>query len=287
MACVECGFDGNGNKDNKSVLEVNWEQTMHNLSGKGVYITPQLKSVEGYSYIVIDLTYDIDISEYLAILHSYGVKVLASLGGESIKQILSALDNNDFDGLVLSSDCDRATALRSMKRIRDEYPDLFIGFTAYRFPSLKDFPYFNFLARCDAVMPYFDTSKVKEPVRQMRRILKEWRSITNKQIVPIIKPGENIDLLVEYLKGEKVDSVCFASPNGIRWGESERYLFSGRVKGTSWLSVHRKPSPDDIVTYYQAGDEVKVLEIECENLWARSEKGWCKVIGNSKRFLDF
>ncbi len=259
---------------------------MHKITGKGTFVSPVLTDINGYDYIVIDAISDIDVSRYISILQASGLKVLSrcSTDIKTIKKISPFLEL--LDGVILYSDCSRASALSGTRYLRDNYPDLFLGFHAYRFPKLKDFPYFNFMARCDAVMPYFDISKVKDPIPQMRRILLEWRGITGKQIVPIIKPGENLGALLSYLETEQIDSVCLAQPNDIKWKYDDSHIFSGTVKGTSWLSVYQKPY-GKVVNYYHAGDKVKVLEIVCSDMWIRSEKGWSQVIKGDNEYLEF
>jgi len=264
---------------------------MHNLMGKGTFVSPQLTSIAGYSFIVIDPNYDIDISQYVSVLRLSGVKILVACNLSDpkldIKKLSNFIESTGVDGLVISVKNDNLVATKLLKNIRMTYPDLFIGLCTYRFPSLTKIKYRNLLARCDAIMPYFNIEKVKDSVPQMRRILQEWNALTSKPIVPIITCNKEQHKLVDYLRGNGVSGVCFSSPNVSEWDARENPILIGTIVGTEWLATYRSLNDKRVSFYHNAKDKVSVYEICGNDIWVRTDKGWSHIAKDNKVFMKF
>jgi len=129
--------------------------------------------------------------------------------------------------------------------------------------------------------------RVKDPVPQMRRVLRDYRSITGKQIVPVIKPGRKVEGLLDYLNGDGISGVCLTDPDSIIFRESKDFMFYGKVTGTDWLGVHRSPEIYKITSYYKRGDMIKIYEICGDDFWVKTDYGWSHAVKDGKRFVEF
>lgn len=78
-----------------------------------------------------------------------------------------------------------AKATELMRQLRQQLPEVALGLSTYRFPSLHaPFPYKEFLAWCDFNMPQVYWQEARNPEAQLERALKENRALANMEIVP-------------------------------------------------------------------------------------------------------
>lgn len=189
------------------------------LRGKGIYIWILKRCEGGNMTAVVDrlkqagMTHVIpkfadgiygninDNDDYLPALiegcHKEGIKVLGyhfvyGSTGEASTAI-RGLQKFDFDGLIVNAEGayrdnpnNKALAKLYMQGVKNAFPNLKIGLSTYRFPTLhRNFPFKEFLEYCDWNLPQVYWMKANGTVpEQLARTIDEYKSFPRAQMVP-------------------------------------------------------------------------------------------------------
>jgi len=166
--------------------------------------------------------------------------------GEADK-VVQRVQKLNLDGLIVNAEnefkqagMDKA-AWAYMKRIRTALPELPIGLSSYRYPSLhRQFPWRHFLEFCDFNMPQVYWMGANNPGDQLVRCVREFQAITPaRQIVPTgsaFRQGNWSAASQEVEQFLQVaQSLNFNAANFWEWGNTRLHL------PAVWDTISRYP----------------------------------------------
>ena len=166
--------------------------------------------------------------------------------GEADK-VVQRVQKLNLDGLIVNAEnefkqagMDKA-AWAYMKRIRTALPELPIGLSSYRYPSLhRQFPWRHFLEFCDFNMPQVYWMGANNPGDQLVRCVREFQAITPAR--PIVPTGSAFRQGNWSAASQEVEqflqvaqSLNFNAANFWEWGNTRLHL------PAVWDTISRYP----------------------------------------------
>lgn len=191
------------------------------LSGKGMYIWQVARIEGGNAVAIVDLASSARLSHVLIkIAEGTGSYNISGTGSDLVKPLVNALkvrgiepwgwhyiygDNPSGEaakavqriqetgvvGYVINAEAEykqpgkKQAATTFINALRNALPSFPIGLSSYRYPSLHpEFPWQEFLSRCDYALPQVYWIQAHNPAVQLARCLNEYRAIATLTIVP-------------------------------------------------------------------------------------------------------
>ena len=170
--------------------------------------------------------------------------------GEADK-VVQRTQKLNLDGLIVNAENEfkqagmEKAAWAYMKRIRTALPDLPIGLSSYRYPSLhRQFPWRHFLEFCDFNMPQVYWMGANNPGDQLVRCVREFQSVT--PVRPIIPTGSAFKQGNWSATSQEVEqflttaqSLNFNAANFWEWSNTRRLLPEvwDTISGYPWESM--------------------------------------------------
>jgi len=180
--------------------------------------------------------------------------------GEADK-VVQRVQKLNLDGLIVNAEAefkvpgmDKA-AWVYMKRVRTALPELPIGLSSFRYPSLhRQFPFRHFLEFCDFNMPQVYWMGANNPADQLLRCAREFQSVI--PVRPIIPTGAafrqanwsaSATEVVQFLDAAK--NLNYSGANFWEWSNTRRLLPEvwDAIGSFSWQTTN---SQNDITRRY-------------------------------------
>jgi hypothetical protein len=188
----------------------------------------------------------------------------------------------DLDGYVVDAEVEYKTAGRAaaattfMNKIRSELPNIPIALSSYRYPTYHpQFPWKEFLNKCDINMPQVYWEKAHNPGAQLARCVKEFQALTPYR--PVYPTGAAYGAsawhptaadIVEFLN--KVQELEIPAANFYSWDES-RNRFPELWKAVSeyaWGELppqEEKDIADQLVAAWNSHDIEQIASLYASN----------------------
>jgi hypothetical protein len=198
--------------------------------------------------------------------------------GEADK-VVQRVQKLNLEGLIVNAEAEfkvpgmEKAAWVYMKRIRTAMPDLPIGLSSFRYPSLhRQFPFRHFLEFCDFNMPQVYWMGANNPADQLIRCAREFQSVI--PVRPIIPTGAafrqgnwsaNAQEVQQFLEAAK--NLNYTGANFWEWSNTRRLLpevwdaignFSWKTISSAndisqrYVSSLNKHNPEDMAALYNA-----------------------------------
>ena len=165
-------------------------------------------------------------------------------------------------------------AVTYMNRLRSGLPDVKIGLSSYRFPTLhREFPWREFISRCDFVMPQVYWVLGNNPGSQLRRCIEEYKQFPARPIIPTgaaYADNQNVDPLTgTYWRPtpgqvqEFMDACSLLGLDGFNfweWGNTRQYcpelwdVIAGQ--NTEYPPIEPDPQPEPLTGTVRFGNVV-------------------------------
>ena len=183
--------------------------------------------------------------------------------GEARKAVQRMLETN-LDGYIIDAEAEfqaagmDAAARAYMNELRAGLPNHPLALSSFRFPSYHpQFPWRDFLNKCDYNMPQVYWEMAHNPASQLTRCVTEFQNLTPFR--PIIPTGPTYTIggwapteedTIEFLDRARVLNLTAA--NFFSWDECKRYLpeLWTVIKNYNWPI--QPPSQDIVVRYIAA-----------------------------------
>ena len=188
----------------------------------------------------------------------------------------------ELDGYVVDAEVEyktagRATAARAfMTKVRAELPNTPIALSSYRYPSYHpQFPWKEFLNKCDINMPQMYWEKAHNPASQLARCVKEFQAMTPYR--PVLPTGAAYGAgtwrptpadIKEFL--DKVQELKIPAANFYSWDES-RNRFPDLWQAVSeypWGELPPEPPKDvadQLIDAWNANDIEQIAALYSSN----------------------